>query len=419
MVIKVSKNRIVLESIPMNEAKGSNIASATTTSIGAATGNYVHVTGTTTITGLGTAAQAGISRTVIFDGILTLTHNASAIILPTVANITTEAGDKAVFVADTTSIWNCIEYTRASGQPLPTVSIAKGGTGQVTAQAAVDALLPTQSGHTGEYLKTDGSASSWAATSGGSGSGQATEYSVAQASHGLAVGDVIKSSGANTYAKATADSLANAELVGIVTAVADTGNFTFTSQGIITTGVPAQAAGSVIFLDPTTAGALTTAEPSTVGQVSKPVMIVLENAAKAVVQNFRGMEIIAAPSYDNTEVLVIPISDEGSSITTGTAKITFHMPYAFSLTAVKAGLTTASSSGLPAFDLNDDGVSVFSTTVTVDQDEKFSDTATTAATLTSTPLVIASGSVMTIDIDTAGTGATGAKLYLIGTYTIT
>ncbi len=118
MPIRVSKNRIALDGVPMNEAKGSNIASATTTDIGAATGNYVHITGTTTITGLGTASQAGISRTVVFDGALTLTHNAAAIILPTGTNITTEAGDKAVFVADTTTIWNCVSYTRASGEPL-------------------------------------------------------------------------------------------------------------------------------------------------------------------------------------------------------------------------------------------------------------------------------------------------------------
>lgn len=122
MTIRVSKNRIALEGIPINEAKGSNIASATTTSIGAATGNYVHITGTTTITGFGTAAQAGVTRTLVFDGILTLTHNASAIILPSAANITTAVGDRAIFVADTTTIWNCIQYTKASGEPITSSS---------------------------------------------------------------------------------------------------------------------------------------------------------------------------------------------------------------------------------------------------------------------------------------------------------
>lgn len=118
--------------------------------------------------------------------------------------------------------------------------------------------------------------------------------------------------------------------------------------------------------------------------------------------------------YGTQETIIVAISDETTAITTGTAKVTFHMPYAFNLMKVKAGVTAASSSGNPAFDLNDDGVSVFSTTVTIDANETFSDTAATPSVLTSTPLAIASGSVMTIDIDTAGTGAKGAKLYLIG-----
>lgn len=42
-----------------------------------------------------------------------------------------------------------------------TLPIASGGTGQVTAQAAVDALLPNQSGNSGKFLTTNGSASSW------------------------------------------------------------------------------------------------------------------------------------------------------------------------------------------------------------------------------------------------------------------
>lgn len=42
-----------------------------------------------------------------------------------------------------------------------TLSIANGGTGQVTAQAAVDALLPSQASASGKFLTSNGSASSW------------------------------------------------------------------------------------------------------------------------------------------------------------------------------------------------------------------------------------------------------------------
>ena len=101
----------------LNEAKGADIASAATTNIGAATGNYVVVTGTTTITALGTV-QAGTRRIVNFSGVLTLTHNATSLILPTSANITTAAGDTATFVSLGSGNWVCVNYMRASGAAL-------------------------------------------------------------------------------------------------------------------------------------------------------------------------------------------------------------------------------------------------------------------------------------------------------------
>lgn len=132
------------------------------------------------------------------------------------------------------------------------------------------------------------------------------------------------------------------------------------------------------------------------------------------------------PSYDTSasgakkvamsdlrsEVIVIPVSDEATAITTGTAKVTFRMPFAMTLTAVRASLSTASSSGNPAIDVNDGGTSIFSTTLTIDANEKTSTTAATAAVLSDTSL--ADDAEITIDIDTAGTGAKGLKVSLIG-----
>jgi hypothetical protein len=99
------------------ESKGSDIASATTTDIGAATGGFVDVTGTTTITGLGTVA-AGIVRTVRFTGALTLTYNATSLILPGSANITTANGDTAIFRSLGSGNWICIAYIPRSGGPI-------------------------------------------------------------------------------------------------------------------------------------------------------------------------------------------------------------------------------------------------------------------------------------------------------------
>ena len=50
-----------------------------------------------------------------------------------------------------------------------TLPIANGGTGQITANAALNALLPSQSGNNGKFLKTDGTNTSWDVASGGAG----------------------------------------------------------------------------------------------------------------------------------------------------------------------------------------------------------------------------------------------------------
>lgn len=42
-----------------------------------------------------------------------------------------------------------------------TLGIPAGGTGQTTAQGAIDALLPTQTGNAGKFVATDGTNSSW------------------------------------------------------------------------------------------------------------------------------------------------------------------------------------------------------------------------------------------------------------------
>lgn len=89
------------------------------------------------------------------------------------------------------------------------------------------------------------------------------------------------------------------------------------------------------------------------------------------------------------------------------------MPHAMTLTEVRASLSTSSSSGNPAIDVNEGGVSIFSTTLTIDSGEKTSTTAATPAVISDPSL--ADDAEITIDIDTAGTGAKGLKVYLIGT----
>jgi len=112
------------------------------------------------------------------------------------------------------------------------------------------------------------------------------------------------------------------------------------------------------------------------------------------------------------EVIVVAISDETTAIATGTAVVTFRMPFAMTLTAVRASLSTASTSGTPTFDINEGGTTILSTKITIDANEKTSTTAATAPVISDTAL--ADDAEMTIDVDVAGTGAKGAKVYLIG-----
>ena len=131
-------------------------------------------------------------------------------------------------------------------------------------------------------------------------------------------------------------------------------------------------------------------------------------------------QVLAANSATSTglewsgeqEVIAVAISDETTAITTGTAKVTFRMPFAMTVTSVRASLSTASTSGNPTFDINEGGTSILSTKLSIDANEKTSTTAATPPVISDSAL--ADDAEITVDIDTAGTGAKGAKIYLIG-----
>lgn len=114
---------------------GTAIASASTINLNTATGNRVHITGTTAITAV-TLTRG--PRTVIFDGVLTLTHNATTNNLPGAANITTAAGDRAIYEGDGTTVY-CVNYIKASGTavaPSGGITTTETITGNTTLTAA-------------------------------------------------------------------------------------------------------------------------------------------------------------------------------------------------------------------------------------------------------------------------------------------
>ncbi len=115
-----------------------------------------------------------------------------------------------------------------------------------------------------------------------------------------------------------------------------------------------------------------------------------------------------------TEAIVVACSDETTALSAGTAKRTFRMPYAFTVSEVRAALVTAQSSGsILTVDINEGGISILSTRLTIDNGEKTSTTAAAAAAISDADL--ADDAEITIDIDQIGDGtAAGLKVQLIG-----
>ena len=131
--------------------------------------------------------------------------------------------------------------------------------------------------------------------------------------------------------------------------------------------------------------------------------------AASTISDFASAARAAVP-----QCIPIACSDETTALSAGTAKVTFRMPYAFTLSAVRASLTTPQASGsILTIDINKGGASILSTKLTIDNTEKTSKTAATAAVISDTSL--ADDAEITIDLDQIGDGtAKGLKVYLIG-----
>jgi len=131
---------------------GSNMASGATVDLSTADGFYINITGTTTITALGTES-AGIQYLLKFAGILTLTHNATSLILPAGTSITTTAGDLALMISEGSGNWRCVYYSNVNN-----LSFIQSGTGAVarTAQAKMrDFVSVKDFGATGDGVTDD------------------------------------------------------------------------------------------------------------------------------------------------------------------------------------------------------------------------------------------------------------------------
>lgn len=219
--------------------------------------------------------------------------------------------------------------------------------------------------------------------------------------------------GSSTGAVTTAVDLSDAE---IVTALAlgsndvTVGGVTISSTefSVLDGGV---LVGEVTGAAPTASPAFTGTPTIANGATSSGNFQVFENSDNG--SNKITVQAPAALSADATwqigpQHLVVAFSDESTALTTGTAKITFRFPCKATIVDLRASLKTASSSGTPTFDINETGTTIISTKLTIDANETTSTTAAAAYVLSDAN--IADDAEMTIDIDTAGTGAVGGKI---------
>lgn len=190
------------------------------------------------------------------------------------------------------------------------------------------------------------------------------------------------------------------------------------------------AAGSVALTDDATnyivvarsTGVLSVATTNTnwnnQGTYARVVRIVLASGARTDVEDYRagpgGVHGQAIPGSELTQAIIIAVGDESTALTTGTNKVRFRMPYAFTLTGVRASVNTAPTGAALIVDINEGGSTILSTKLSIDATETTSTTAATPAVISDSAL--ADDAEISIDIDQIGSTIAGAglKVALIG-----
>lgn len=121
------------------------------------------------------------------------------------------------------------------------------------------------------------------------------------------------------------------------------------------------------------------------------------------------------------EVFVVALSDETTDLTTGNGKASFNMPFAMTLTGVKANCTTAPVGSTIIIDINEAGTTIMNTHATqnkliIEASETSSTTAGGTNVVALTDTALANDALITFDIDQIGssTAGKGLKVTLYG-----
>lgn len=131
-----------------------------------------------------------------------------------------------------------------------------------------------------------------------------------------------------------------------------------------------------------------------------------------------GMKWAAPTGGSASKTVQIKLMDDATILTTGDSKFIFAISTelnGMNLTTANAYVTTVSSSGTPTIqvrNLTNGNVDMLSTAITIDVSEFTSYTATTPAVIDTANDAVATGDLLAIDVDVAGTGAKGLGIIL-------
>lgn len=301
-----------------------------------------------------------------------------------------------------------ISDSTAAGRAMLLAATAAAQTALLNAfTSSLKGLVPASGGGTTNYLRADGT---WAAPAGGSGSSD-SRLTVYNGTGGaltkatpVALGTFDATSGNPGVVAADADGSGTMPCIGLVLAdIADASSGTIIVSGEITgLNTSAYSLGDKLYVS--ASGGLTDVRPTS-GFIQAVAVVSRVDAANGEI-----LVVIEEAGQLYTDTFTVAVSDEDTALATGTGKLTFRMPYAMTLTAIRASVKTAPTGAALTVDVNEGGASILSTKLTIDATEKTSVTAATPAVISDSAL--ADDAEITIDIDAVGSTVAGSGLKL-------